>query len=428
MARQTQTTSSVYRYYVLVLLALTYAFSFMDRQIVSILMEDISTEFNLNDTELGLLSGLAFAFLYGVLGVPIARLADKYNRMKIITLSLTIWSGVTVLCGMVNNFWQLLLGRIGVGIGEAGGTAPSHSVISDYFHANERSLAISIFSAGTSIGAMAGLVLGGYVAENHGWRMAFIVAGLPGILLAALIYFTAKEPVRGIMETKAKRSKTQDRNFWETLVILWNNKVYRYVNIAHVLGVFAVYAILIWTPTLILRNFEITKTETGALVGTMVLLAGAPGLIFGGFLADFLGKRDFRWQAWLPCAVVLLVLPFALIGFWSESKWVTFTCIGLGYFFYQMSHATGLAVVQSVVAPNHRAQAAAFVFLFSNIIGLGLGPLMVGIVSDLTAASFDQRSLSVALSLAMIVLLGAALFYYLTGKAMGELSDQDLHQ
>jgi len=345
--------------------------------------------------------------------------------MKIITLSLTVWSGVTVLCGMANSFWHLLLGRLGVGIGEAGGTAPSHSVISDYFNANERALAISIFSAGTSVGSMAGLVLGGYIAENYGWRMAFIVAGLPGILLAVLIYFTAKEPVRGIMEAKSKRSKDQDSNFWETLAILWNNKVYRYVNIAHVLGVFAVYAILIWTPSLILRNFEISKTETGALVGTMVLLAGAPGMLFGGFMADRLGKRDFRWQAWLPAIAVILALPFSLIGFWSGSKIIAITCIGLGYFCYQMSHATGLAVVQSVVAPNHRAQAAAFVFLFSNIIGLGLGPLMVGIVSDLTVASFDQRSLSVALSLSMLVLLGAALFYYLTGKAMHEFSDSD---
>jgi len=425
MTSQTQSSRPVYRYYVLVLLALTYAFSFMDRQIVSILMEDISAEFDLNDTQLGLLSGLAFALLYGILGVPLARLADKYNRMKIITLSLTVWSGVTVLCGMANNFWHLLLGRLGVGIGEAGGTAPSHSVISDYFNANERALAISIFSAGTSVGSMAGLVLGGYIAENYGWRMAFIVAGLPGILLAVLIYFTAKEPVRGIMEAKSKRSKDQDSNFWETLAILWNNKVYRYVNIAHVLGVFAVYAILIWTPSLILRNFEITKTETGALVGTMVLLAGAPGMLFGGFMADRLGKRDFRWQAWLPAIAVILALPFSLIGFWSGSKIIAITCIGLGYFCYQMSHATGLAVVQSVVAPNHRAQAAAFVFLFSNIIGLGLGPLMVGIVSDLTVASFDQRSLSVALSLSMLVLLGAALFYYLTGKAMHEFSDSD---
>jgi len=393
MTSLTQKSSPVYRYYILILLALTYAFSFMDRQIVSILMEDISAEFNLNDTQLGLLSGLAFALLYGILGVPVARLADKYNRMKIIAISLTLWSGVTVLCGMVNNFWQLLFGRVGVGIGEAGGTAPSHSVISDYFHANERSLAISIFSAGTSVGAMAGLVLGGYVAENYGWRMAFVAAGLPGILLALLIYFTAREPVRGIMESEAKRSENKDSSFWETLVILWNNKIYRYVNIAHVLGVFAVYAILIWTPTLILRNFEITKTETGALVGTMVLLAGAPGLLFGGFMADKLGKRDFRWQAWLPAIAVVLALPFSLIGFWSGSKLITIIGIGLGYFCYQMSHATGLAVVQSVVAPNHRAQAAAFVFLFSNIIGLGLGPLMVGIVSDLTVASFGQRSI-----------------------------------
>jgi len=168
-----------------------------------------------------------------------------------------------------------------------------------------------------------------------------------------------------------------------------------------------------------LRNFDITKTETGALVGTMVLLAGAPGMLFGGFLADRLGKRDFRWQAWLPGIAVLLAFPFALIGFWSESKLIAITCIGLGYFCYQMSHATGLAVVQSVVAPNHRAQAAAFVFLFSSMIGLGLGPLAVGFISDLAADSFGQRSLSLALTMAMVILLGAALLYQLTAKAMG---------
>jgi len=415
----------MYRYYVLILLSLTYAFSFMDRQIVSILMEDISAEFSLNDTQLGLLSGLAFALLYGTLGIPIARLADKYNRMRIVAISLTIWSGVTIFCGMVSNFWQLLLGRVGVGIGEAGGTAPSHSVISDYFHANERSFAISIFSAGTSIGAMAGLVLGGYVAENYGWRMAFVVAGAPGILLALLIHFSAREPVRGTLEKQTAQPQDVTENFRATVTDLWNNKVYRYVNIAHVLGVFAVYAILIWTPSLFLRNFDINKTETGALVGSMILFAGAPGMLFGGFLADRLGKRDFRWQAWLPAIAVLLAFPFALMGFWSDSKIVAITCIGIGYFGYQMSHATGLAVVQSVVVPHQRAQAAAFVFLFSSIIGLGLGPLVVGAISDVTAASFGDRSLSVALTISMFILLAAALFYMLTARAMNDQSGED---
>lgn len=410
----------MYRYYVLTLLALTYAFSFMDRQIVSVLMEDISAEFNLSDTQLGLLSGLAFALLYGLLGVPIARLADKYNRINIITLSLTIWSLVTALCGAANNFWQLLLGRAGVGVGEAGGTAPSHSVISDYFVANERSFALAVYSAGTSVGAMAGLVLGGYVAENYGWRTAFVVAGLPGILLALLIKFTAKEPIRGAMDDHRAVPTEDGSSFRSTLSELWSNRVYRYVNAGHVFGVFAVYAILTWTPTLVLRNFETSTTEVGGLVGTMVLLAGAPGMLFGGYLADYLGKRDFRWQAWLPAIVVLLALAPLIIGFWSNSTIVTITCIGLGYFFYQMSHATGLAVVQSVVAPGQRAQAAALVFFFSNILGLGLGPLFVGYISDLAADELGSRSISLALSVSMIALLAAAVCYYFSALAMAK--------
>ena len=184
MSEAVKAQSTSYRYYVLALLAMTYAFSFMDRQIVSILLGDLKAEFDLNDTQLGLLSGLAFALFYSTMALPIARLADKSNRVNIIAGAVGLWSLVTALCGTVQNFWQLFLGRVGVGIGEAGGLSPAHSVLSDYFDENERALALSLYSIGIGVGAFMGLALGGYVAQEYGWRMAFIVAGLPGLALA----------------------------------------------------------------------------------------------------------------------------------------------------------------------------------------------------------------------------------------------------
>ena len=384
----------LYRWYVLALLALTYAFSVMDRQILSILLEDLRAEFTLTDTQLGLLSGIAFALFYSTLGIPIARLADRYHRVNIVSTAVAVWSVVTACCGLVTSFMQLFLARIGVGIGEAGGGPPSHSLVSDYFEPERRSIAISVYSLGTSVGGLFGLVLGGFVAEHYGWRMAFIVAGAPGIALALLVKLTVREPVRGRYDRGRGRPPAEVLSFVETAQSLWNNLVYRRVLIAHTLAVFVGYAFFSWLAALYLRQFELSQSGVGALIGTMNLVCGVPGLLLGGYLADRLGSSDPRWRVRLPALALCIALPAYFSALWTSSVVAASTLFGMGIFAYQVSHGPGLAVVQLVVQPEARAQAAAYIFFFSNLVGLGMGPLLVGYLSDISAQRFGDASLA----------------------------------
>ncbi len=419
--------SKAYRWYVLGLLGVTYAFSFMDRQILSILLEDIRSEFVLSDMQLGLLSGIAFALFYATLGIPIARLADRFNRVNIVSIAVAVWSAMTVLCGAAASFWQLFLARVGVGIGEAGGSPPSHSIISDYFKDDERSFALSIYSLGTSLGMLFGLVMGGFVAEYFGWRWAFVCAGVPGLALAILLKMTVREPQRGGAESTPADTpreipvteQTKD-SMLATFKVLWANRAYRAVNIAHMLGVFVGYGFTVWKPPLYLRQFDLSQSEVGMVVGFTSAAFGVPGMLLGGFLADRLFRRDVRGPAWLCGAAVLFATPAYLLALWSEDWVVTTVFIAIGIFLYSLSHAPGLAIVQTVVEPHRRAQAAAYVFFVSNLLGLGVGPLLVGSLSDSFAADYGERSLNVALGIITFVLVGAAFMYWRTARALQE--------
>lgn len=418
-------TSKAYRWYVLGLLGVTYAFSFMDRQILSILLEDIRAEFALSDMQLGLLSGIAFALFYATLGIPIARLADRFNRVNIVSIAVAVWSAMTVLCGAAGSFWQLFLARVGVGVGEAGGSPPSHSIISDYFKDDERSFALSIYSLGTSLGMLFGLVMGGFVAEYYGWRWAFVCAGVPGLALAILLKLTVREPRRGGAEAKAaavaavsQPASPPKDSMLQTFRILWANRAYRAVNIAHMLGVFVGYGFTVWKPPLYLRQFDLSQSEVGMIVGFSAAAFGVPGMLLGGLLADRLFRRDARGPAWLCAGAVLLATPAYLLALWSEDWVITTAFIAIGIFLYSLSHAPGLAIVQTVVEPHRRAQAAAYVFFVSNMLGLGVGPLLVGSLSDAFAAEYAERSLNVALGIITFVLLGAAAMYWRTAREL----------
>ena len=412
----------MYRWYVLIMLALTYAFSVMDRQILAILLEDLRAEFALNDTQLGLLSGLAFALFYAGLGVPIARLADRFNRMNIISIAVGFWSLATALCGAAQSFWQLFLGRVGVGIGEAGGNAPSHSVISDYFEPERRGVALSVYSLGTSVGGLLGLVVGGFVAEYYGWRWAFLALGVPGILLALIVKLTVREPERGA--TEATPLNEAGVTFITAIRSLSLNAVYRQVLIGHTLAVFVGYAILSWLAALYIRLFDMGQGEVGSILGLVNLVAGVPGLLVGGYLVDRFGRQDIRWRMRIPALALMLALPSFLFGLWQSSVLAMSILMGAGIFLYQVSHAPGLAVVQSAVAPNMRALAASFIFLFSNMLGLGLGPLVVGSISDIYMAEHGSGgALRLALVYAMLVLLPAIYWYWKSATSLGNAGD-----
>ncbi len=412
-----------YRWYVLAILAISYASSYMDRQILSILLEDIRLEFALSDTQLGLLSGLAFAVFYATLGIPIARIADRLNRVNIIAIAVSVWSGMTMLCGMASSFTQLFLARVGVGVGEAGGTAPAHSVISDYFNENERAFAISIYSLGIALGSLFGLVLGGVVAEFYGWRLAFVVAGLPGLGVALLLRFTVREPRRGAFSNNhnGKMIGDQERQSLITLFVnLWQLPAYKWVTIAHVLAVFVAYAISSWLPALYLREFELGQAAVGTIIGVTNLVGSVSGLLAGGYLADRLGKSDKSWLGFVPAVSLLIALPAVLIALILQDLYLSTIFFGISFFFYQASHAPGLAVVQLVASPETRSQAVAFVFFLTNLLGLGFGPLLVGYISDLGVGLPGLSPLAFAMGLVSCVLLLAAFSYRLVGIALAK--------
>ena len=289
----------MYRWYALSMLALTYAFSVMDRQIMSILAQDIKLEFGLTDTQIGLLGGFAFGLLNAVLGVPIARLADRVNRVNIISIAVGFWSLATVLCRAAASYVQLFLARMGVGEGEAGGNAPSHSTNSDYFPPERRGIAMSIYSLGTSVGGLIGLVVGGYVAQYYEWRWAFVALGVPGILLALAVKLTIREPERGAADARhpSTGSATSCRDAVQALI---GNRVYRQVLIGHPLSVFVGYAIFLWLAVLYLREFDLAQGEVGSIIGAVNLFAGVPGLLIGGYLVDRFGVSDIRLRMRIP--------------------------------------------------------------------------------------------------------------------------------
>lgn len=410
------TEGQMYRWYVLGVLMIVYAFSFMDRQIVSILLEDLRAEFLLTDTQLGLLSGIAFALFYATLGVPIARYADRGNRVRIVSIAITVWSLMTAVCGMAGSFWQLFLARIGVGIGEAGGGPPSHSIVSDYFDATQRSIAMSIYSMGPTVGTFIGLAAGGWVAQEYGWRWAFAAVGLPGLILAAILYTTIREPVRGGMDATAIPDNKD--GFMATLRLLIQNRVWLWNMLGHTFAIFVGYGFSSWKPALYLRQFDLSQAEVGTLLGTMGLLVGVPGLLIGGLIGDRLISRSRKLTLYCIGFATLLTIPFYGLGLMADGWLSTTILLGIGLVFYQLGYGTSISIGMSAVAPHQRALAASFGFLTANLLGLGLGPLLVGAISDAATTSFGDRSLAFALGVCLITLVIAFGFFVAAARAI----------
>ncbi|NKI15916.1 MFS transporter [Spongiibacter sp. KMU-166] len=411
----------IYRWYVLGMLVLVYAFSYMDRQIVSILLEDLRLEFAMTDTQLGLLSGLAFALFYATLGVPIARLADRSNRVRIVAIAVAVWSGMTAICGLAGSFWQLFLARVGVGVGEAGGGPPSLAIISDYFGPKERALATSIYAMGPVIGGFVGLAAGGWVAQEYGWRWAFFVMGLPGIALALLLYTTVREPVRGALDSV---TSSKEENFLNTILLLLRNRLWLWLILGQTFAIFVGYGFSSWKPSLYLRQFDLSQAEVGSLLGIMSLLAGAPSMLAGGFLGDRLIAKSLKLAIRCIAFAALLVIPFYGLALMQSSWLATTLLLGVGLVFYSLGYGTALAIALSAVAANQRALAASFGFLSSNLLGLGLGPLLIGVISDAAVSSFGDDSLGFSLGVCLLSMVISFACYW---AAANEVSRRELN-
>ena len=403
-------TSPAYKNYVLMMLTLVYVFNFIDRQILVILQESIKADLGLSDTQLGLLSGFTFAIFYVTVGIPIARLADRSNRKNIVAGSLAIWSAMTALSGMAQSFIQLLLARIGVGVGEAGGSPPAHAIISDYFEPEKRATALSIYSTGIYFGVLLGFPLGGWLNAAYGWRIAFLGLGLPGVLFALLFYFTVKEPQR------VKSKNDQSTNFKGVLKFLLAKKSFIYLACATGLHTFCTYGLGGWIPSFLVRVHGVSIESVSLWLGLIIGLGGAAGTYMGGYLADRLGKNDKTWYFKVSAYSALVSIPFSVVVYFSSSMSLILAALVVVYICYSMFLGPSIAVTHSMVPPNMRAFSSAILFFVLNLIGLGFGPLVIGIISDLLIPTFGNESLRWALSSTILVSIGAVLLFLKASK------------
>ncbi len=404
-------TSKSYRNYVLLLLMVVYIFNFIDRQILVILQESIKAELGLSDKQLGLLSGFTFAVFYVICGIPIARWADRYNRVNIVSLSIAVWSGMTALSGLTGNFSQLLAARIGVGVGEAGASPPSHSIISDYFPHGERGRALSVYSIGIYIGILIGFLLGGWVNQFFGWRVAFLVVGLPGILMAVVVKLTLREPPRGQMD-EGDHTDVPESHFAVDLKRLWALRSFRYAAFGAGFNAFLGYGALNFMPSFAIRIYDVPVGLVGTWLALIAGFAGATGAYAGGHLSDHLGKRDYRWSYWVPAISTLgaglLLLPMMLSG-QQYVMWSIYVFVALCQ---AMFLGPTIAMAHALVGPRYRALSSSVLFFVLNIIGLGLGPLTVGAISDALAPSLGVDSIRWAImSTAVAAFVGAGFYF-----------------
>ena len=404
------------RSYTLFLLVIVFTSSHVDRQIVAILQEPIKQAFQISDTELGLLTGVMFALFYATLGMPMAMWADRRSRRNLITFSITLWSAMTVLCGAAVQFWQLLLARIGVGVGEAGSNPPSHSIISDLYGPEERATAMAIFGLAVNLGVMLGYLIGGWVNEWIGWRWAFVVAGVPGLLIALMVRFSMTEPPRGYSEGITEKPPAPP--FWDVVRAMWANSAIKHLLSANILISFTGYAGIAWAPVYFQRVHGMTTGESGTWLALMIGIGGGLGTFLAGYFSDRLAKFNEGWRAWVVSVACLIYVPMAIYGFMADNA--TDALIGfagpaiLGGAYIGVN----FALLQGQLAIEMRSVGAAINLFLLNIVGLGLGPLVVGIISDLTAPTAGIDSVRYGLMFTLIIIAWGAIHQFRVGQLL----------
>jgi MFS family permease len=388
------TTTARYRYVVAVLLAVVYTFNFMDRQIISTLTEPIRKDLGFSDTQMGMLGGLAFALFYTTFGLPVAWLCDRFRRVSIMAAACAVWSLFTAGCGLATSFAQLAFCRVMVGVGEAGGSPPSYSLISDYFPPKARGTGLALYSLGVPAGTMLGVALGARVAADYGWRMAFFVVGLPGVLLALLMLIVVREPKRGGLDPVVDgQAHAPAPPASEVIRAFFANRTLTCVAISSGLSAFVGYGMLNWNVPLLMRVKGMTLKEVSEYYALVVGLTGLVGTFAAGWLADKLGHMDRRWYARIPAIAFTLGLP-ALAGMiWAPTWQLALVFMAIPALLNNMYLAPALAVVQNAVPPGQRTMAGAILLFVLNLIGLGGGPVFLGRVSDAAKAHYGDHSL-----------------------------------
>jgi len=408
--------TALYRNYVLLILVAVNTINFMDRTAISVLARRIQTEFQVSDTMIGLVMGIAFTAFYATLGFPIARLLDKRRRTAILAGVIAIWSGMTALCGAAASFAQLFLFRVGVGIGEAGAGPASHSLIGDYFRKADRPTAIGFFSLGVPIGIFLGIYVGGLLVDSIGWRWTFVALGAPGIVLALLVLVTIREPARGALDdpSDAALRNAGDIPLLAGVKALWASPTFRIMSYSAALSSLCGYGMNLWMPQFMQRIHELSPAEFSLALGAMMGLGGGIGAMAGGALTARAAERDSRAFLTLPAATMVLFALAMISAVWTSSVGIVYASIFIASFaqFYLMGPF--FAVVQRLAPLRGRAVATAFFFFILSLTGLGLGPAYVGGVSDLFQTAYGEAEglrLSMATLSAISLVAGGIAFF-----------------
>ena len=408
--------SPAVRNYALGVLVVVYTFNFIDRQILSILLEPIKQDLGLSDSALGMLTGFAFALFYATLGIPIARFADRSNRRNLIAWALAIWSAMTAVSGLAQNFWHLLLARIGVGVGEAGCSPPAHSILADYFPTENRATALGIYSLGIPFGILFGFIAGGWLNEFFGWRVAFFIVGVPGLLLAILVRFTLREPPRGMAEGRV--ADEEQPTIMETFRFLWSKRSFRHMAVGGGLTAFVGYGVITWVPSFLIRSYGMSTGDVGTYLGLILGIPGGIGIALGGYLADRYGSRDTRWYLWIVSVALIASTPLFFGVYLSSTAFASLMFLILPILLGNFYQATTFSQTQGLVSLRMRSVSAAVLLFILNMIGLGAGPQAVGILSDILQPSYGDESLRYALLILSTVQIWAAYHYYQAGKSL----------
>ena len=402
--------------YTVGLLTFIWTANYLDRQILAILLESIKIEMSLSDTQLGLLSGLAFSLFYATLGLPIAYLADRYNRKRIIVTALMLFSIMTYACGLAQNYFQLLLARIGVGVGEAGTNPPSVAMIADLYEPDARATPMAIFAVGVNIGIFAAFFFGGWLAVNYGWRTTFQIVALPGLLLAILAAFSLREPPRGLSDGYSTTEKVPSMLAVARYMI--SNPTIFHLVIGTTLVIAVTYGAITWIPAYLIRMHGMETTTIGKALALIAGLGGGVATAACGVLADKLGKRDMRWNLWLLAIIAAFVTPFFIATFNASSGYWAIVFMIPSISLAAVYLGPVLAMLHFLVQPGMRAQATALMIFVNNFVGLGIGPLAVGMISDELSTDYGARSLAIGLTFLSMLSLWATVHYLIAASRL----------
>ncbi|WP_120717804.1 spinster family MFS transporter [Tsuneonella amylolytica] len=406
------------------ILLIVYIFNFIDRQIVNILAEPIAKDLNLSDTQIGLMTGLAFALFYTVLGLPIARYADRpqTSRPRLIAVALATWSAMTAICGIAQNFWQLLLARIGVGVGEAGCTPAAHSLISDIVPNERRASALAFYALGIPVGTLLGMIIGGQLADAVGWRMAFVIVGLPGVIMAVVVWTVLKEPrFSDVFRERAAAQAAQQADepvlpliprIRAMLKPILGSRAMVLLLVAASSAAFLSYGKTTWATIFFQRTHGLSPGEVGLYFGIVNGIAGILGTWLGGKIADRWGAINRRHVLTAPAIGMAVAIPIAYLGYAAEDWRIALVLLFLPTVLNSLYYGPVYSSVQGLVPIRSRAMAAAVLLFFQNLIGLGFGPLLFGMLSDAIKPSFGEDSVQVVLYTATLLGLLPAFFFW----------------